>query len=80
MASKGGSDDAPEWYRNLAADPRVRIQVGADVLDGTAHTASAEEKARLWPVMTGIWPAYDEYQARTRRDIPLVVIATSTAG
>ena len=80
VASKGGSDDAPEWYRNLAADPRVRIQVGGDVLDGAAHTASAEEKARLWPVMTGIWPAYDEYQARTRRDIPLVVIATSTAG
>ncbi len=74
VASNGGSTDPPEWYRNLVADPRVRIQVGADVFDGTAQAADPVEKARLWPVMTALWPAYDDYQARTTREIPVVVI------
>ena len=77
VASKGGSDDPPEWYRNLAADPRVRIQVGPDTFDATAHTATPEEKARLWPVMTAVWPDYDAYQTKTSRDIPLVVLTTT---
>jgi deazaflavin-dependent oxidoreductase (nitroreductase family) len=80
VASKGGSDEAPEWYRNLVADPRVRIQVGAEKLDGTAHTASPGEKQRLWPVMTGIWPGYDDYQTRTSREIPLVVVTPTSPG
>ena len=74
VASKGGSDRHPEWYLNLAADPRVRIQVGAQRLDADARTATPDEKARLWPVMTERWPAYDDYQAQTGRDIPLVII------
>src|SRR6266545_4807455 len=74
VASNGGSTDPPEWCRNLVADPRVRIQVGADVFDGTAQAAGPVEKARLWPVMTALWPAYDDYQARTTREIPVVVI------
>jgi deazaflavin-dependent oxidoreductase (nitroreductase family) len=78
VASKGGSDDPPEWYRNLSADPRVRIQVGPDVYDATARTATAEEKPRLWKLMAGIWPDYDNYQARTHREIPVVVIDTKS--
>jgi deazaflavin-dependent oxidoreductase (nitroreductase family) len=74
VASKGGSDDPPQWYTNLSANPRVRLQVGADRFDATAHTASAAEKARLWPVMTAIWPDYDAYQTRTSRDIAVVVL------
>ena len=65
VASAGGGPTAPAWYLNLSADPRVRVQVKDDVFDAVARTASAEEKARLWPVMTAIWPAYDEYQAKT---------------
>jgi deazaflavin-dependent oxidoreductase (nitroreductase family) len=76
VASKGGSDDPPEWYRNLRADPRVRIQVGPDVFDGTARDATPDEKPRLWKLMAGIWPDYDNYQTRTRRQIPVVVITT----
>ncbi len=75
VASKGGSDTPPEWYLNLTAEPRVRLQVKADRFDAVARTASAEEKARLWPAMTAIWPAYDEYQTNTDRDIPLVILA-----
>jgi deazaflavin-dependent oxidoreductase (nitroreductase family) len=74
VASMGGSDHHPQWYLNLAADPRVRLQVGPETFDAVARTATPEEKVRLWPVMTAEWPAYDDYQARTERDIPLVIL------
>ncbi|MGO4460290.1 nitroreductase family deazaflavin-dependent oxidoreductase [Streptomyces sp. M-16] len=74
VASKGGADEAPLWYRNLTADPRVRVQVGSEVRQGTARTATPEERATYWPLMVGHWPAYDEYQAKTDREIPVVVI------
>jgi deazaflavin-dependent oxidoreductase (nitroreductase family) len=74
VASMGGSDRHPQWYLNLAADPRVRLQVGAEAFDAVARAATPEEKAKLWPVMTAEWPAYDDYQAKTERDIPLVVL------
>jgi deazaflavin-dependent oxidoreductase (nitroreductase family) len=74
VASRGGDDHDPLWYRNLVADPQVSVQVGADRFQATARTASAEEKRRWWPTMTAIWPAYDEYQAKTERDIPVVVL------
>lgn len=74
IASKGGADSHPEWYLNLREHPRVRLQVGADRFDAVARTAGPEEKQRLWPIMTQQWPAYDEYQRSTDRDIPLVVL------
>lgn len=74
VASRGGSDHDPLWYRNLVADPRVGVQVGSDRFDATARTASVDEKRRWWPVMARIWPAYDEYQAKTDREIPVVVL------
>ncbi len=76
VASKGGADDPPIWYQNLVADPRVRIQVRGEVMDGVARTATPEEKAALWPTMTRMWPDYDEYQRKTDREIPLVIIDT----
>lgn len=74
VASRGGDDHDPLWYRNLVADPHVSVQVGADRFDATARTASTEEKRRWWPTMAAIWPAYDEYEAKTDRDIPVVVL------
>jgi deazaflavin-dependent oxidoreductase (nitroreductase family) len=74
VASKGGAPDHPKWYRNLVANPEVTIQVGPERKRARARTASAEEKPALWKTMTGIWPAYDEYQAKTTREIPVVVI------
>jgi deazaflavin-dependent oxidoreductase (nitroreductase family) len=74
VASKGGADDHPLWYLNLVEEPSVTVQVGADVFTATARTADAERKARLWPMMAGIWPAYEEYAAKTERDIPVVVL------
>jgi deazaflavin-dependent oxidoreductase (nitroreductase family) len=74
VASQGGADQHPQWYLNLVAHPEVHVQVRDDRFQVRARTATAEEKARLWPVMTAIWPAYDEYQKKTARDIPLVIL------
>lgn len=74
VASAGGAPEHPGWYRNLSADARVRIQVGTDRFDARARTAAPAEKPALWQVMTGIWPAYDDYQKKTDREIPVVVI------
>jgi len=74
VASRGGADQHPAWYLNLAANPSVKLQVGAEKFAARARTANALEKKKLWPVMTKVWPAYDEYQAKTKRDIPLVIL------
>lgn len=75
MASYGGAPAHPDWYVNLDADPEVVIQVGEDVMSGTARTAGPDERDRLWSAMTAIWPDYDEYAGKTSREIPLVVIS-----
>ena len=74
VASQGGAPDHPQWYKNLVAQPEVQVQVLADRFTARARTATPEEKARLWPAMTAHWPAFDEYQAKTSRDIPLVIL------
>jgi deazaflavin-dependent oxidoreductase (nitroreductase family) len=76
VASMGGAPRHPQWYLNLAATPEAEIQVRAGHLRVTARTAqSPDERARLWQVMAGIWPNYDAYQARTEREIPVVVLS-----
>ena len=74
VASKGGSHEHPAWYLNLEANPEVEIQVFDEVLPAVARTAIGEERERLWALMRQIWPAYDEYQTRTDREIPVVVL------
>jgi len=73
VASQGGARKNPVWYLNLLDNPEVTIQDRAEVHELVARTASPEEKARRWPAALAAWPAYAEYQARTDRDIPLVV-------
>jgi len=74
VASYGGAPQHPDWYLNLTDEPEVTIQVGADLQRARARTAEGEERERLWSVMTGIWPAYADYQAKTSRRIPVVVL------
>ena len=74
VASKGGSDAPPAWYLNLEADPQVEVQVLGDRFAARARTAGPEEKPELWRTMTAAWPAYDDYQRKTSRDIPVVVL------
>ena len=74
VASIGGAPNHPLWYLNLVADPAVELQVGPVVISGTARTANEEERTRLWEQMAKIWPQYDQYQAKTSRQIPIVII------
>lgn len=74
VGSNGGSSTHPAWYLNLLADPDVTVQVGEEVFEARARDATPDERPRLWELMTGIWPDYDNYQRRTDRQIPVVVI------
>lgn len=73
VASKGGDDRHPDWYRNLSADPDVELTIGGDTKPYRARTATAEEKAELWPRITSAYKGYAGYQRRTQRDIPVVI-------
>ena len=74
VASNGGNDKPPAWYVNLREDPNVEVQVWGDRFKATARAATSEEKADMGPTMTKEWPAYDEYQSKTDREIPIVVL------
>jgi F420H(2)-dependent quinone reductase len=74
VASMGGAPKHPVWYLNLVADPHVTLQDGERVMDMRARTASPDEKQEWWPYATAAWPPYDEYQTRTDRDIPVVIL------
>jgi deazaflavin-dependent oxidoreductase (nitroreductase family) len=74
VASKGGADEPPAWYLNLQADPNAEVQVWGDRFKAKARVATPEEKAEMWKTMTAEWPAYDEYQSKTDREIPIIVL------
>ena len=74
VASKGGAPEHPAWYLNLRDDPEVEVQVKGDRFRAVARDAEGEERERLWKTMTGEWPDYDEYQKKTDRQIPVVVL------
>lgn len=74
VASKGGADAHPGWYLNLQENPEVKVQVKADKFTAKARTATEQEKAVLWPKMATVWPDYDDYQKKTDRPIPVVVL------
>jgi deazaflavin-dependent oxidoreductase (nitroreductase family) len=75
VASKGGDDRNPEWFRNLQANPDVEIKVIAtrEIRSMRARVASAEEKGELWPTIVAAFKGYAGYQKRTSRDIPVVI-------
>lgn len=74
VASKGGDDAPPAWFLNIESDPAVTVQVKADRFEAHARVATAEEKPALWKIMTEAWPDYDDYQRKTDREIPVVVL------
>ena len=74
IASMGGQPNHPSWYHNVLDDPLVTVQDGTEVRDYTARVLTGEEKAAWWARATEVWPAYDEYQSRTERIIPLVLL------
>jgi deazaflavin-dependent oxidoreductase (nitroreductase family) len=75
VASKGGMSRHPAWYRNLEANPDVEVEIGSERRKMRARRVSDEEKARFWPRLTRIYRDYDDYQQRTERNIPVVVLS-----
>jgi deazaflavin-dependent oxidoreductase (nitroreductase family) len=74
VASKGGADEPPAWYLNLEAEPDVEVQVRGERFQAHARTADPAEKPELWQTMLGAWPAYADYQEKTSREIPVVIL------
>src|SRR3954471_3698761 len=74
VASPGGAPTHPGWYRNLSKDPNVELQVRDEVFPARARTAEGEERERLWHKVNEVWPHYAEYQTKTDRVIPVVVL------
>jgi deazaflavin-dependent oxidoreductase (nitroreductase family) len=74
MGSRGGAPAHPKWYLNILADPHVELQVKADKFAAVARTAASPERESIWNEALKTWPRYAEYQLRTERQIPVVVI------
>ena len=79
VASKGGADEPPAWYVNLVADPEVEVQVRGDRFKARAREATPEEKPEMWETMVAEWPAYNDYQRKTERQIPIIVLERTAA-
>ena len=71
VASQGGMDKMPAWYYNVSANPGIEIMVDGTEQSYAARRVSDEEKAALWPHLCSLYPEFDEYQARTDRNIPV---------
>jgi deazaflavin-dependent oxidoreductase (nitroreductase family) len=78
VASAGGASSHPAWYRNLIANPDVRLQDGAQVHRLRAREVFGEEKAEAWKLADSRWPHFPEYRARTEREIPILVLEPTT--
>lgn len=74
VASNAGSDKHPAWWLNLQSNPSAQIQIRENQYKATAHTATKEEKDRLWPQLLKLFSNYDDYQQMTEREIPVVIL------
>lgn len=74
VASRGGAPEHPLWYRSLPDGTRVRLQVKGRVFDAIARTATDDEKPALWEEVVRVFPDYADYQAKTDRPIPVVIL------
>jgi len=79
VASKGGYPNHPAWFHNLRANPDTSVQVGSERRAVRARVATPEERARLWPKVVNAYSGYAEYQERTGREIPLVILEPRAA-
>jgi proline iminopeptidase len=74
VASKGGAPDHPGWFKNLVQTPEAEVQILESHVPVRAREAEGEEREQLWERMNRMWPHYEEYQAKTDRRIPVVVL------
>ena len=80
IASKGGAPTHPAWYLNLKANPDATVEVGDREVRVRAEEVDSQEKDRLWQKMVEMYPPYDDYQTRTKREIPLLVLRPAEGG
>ena len=74
FASKAGAPDNPDWYHNLVANPAARIELGTETVDVTARVLEGDERAEVWEKQKQVMPGFAEYEAKTDRVIPVVVL------
>jgi deazaflavin-dependent oxidoreductase (nitroreductase family) len=74
FASKGGSPTNPDWYHNLLANPQARVEAGTDTIDVVAREATGDERARIWANVIQDMPGFAEYERRSGRTIPVMVL------
>lgn len=74
IASKGGFPRNPAWFHNLQAHPDTTVQIGARREAVRARAADPQERTRLWPRAVDVYPGYEGYQQRTKREIPVVIL------
>jgi len=74
FASKAGAPTHPDWYRNLIANPRVRAEIGTETVELKARVAEGEERERIWAAQKRAYPGFADYERKTTRKIPVVVL------
>jgi deazaflavin-dependent oxidoreductase (nitroreductase family) len=74
VASKGGAPEHPAWFTNMQQNPEAEVQVLGEKIPVRMTVAEGTERARLWDAMVEVWPAYEDYRAKTDREIPVVVL------
>jgi deazaflavin-dependent oxidoreductase (nitroreductase family) len=74
FGSKGGAPTNPDWYHNLLANPRAKVEVGGDTIDVVARVAEGEERERIWERQKQAMPGFAEYEQKTSRQIPVVIL------
>ena len=74
IASKGGAPTNPDWYRNLRANPRVTVEIGPERFEANATVAKGAERRRLYDLQAARMPAFKDYETKTTREIPVVVL------
>lgn len=80
IASKGGSDTHPDWYRNLVANPEVTIEIGTETVPARAEVVTGAERDRLYAIQAGRYPGFKEYEERTDRVIPVIGLHREAGG
>ncbi|HUG17065.1 MAG TPA: nitroreductase family deazaflavin-dependent oxidoreductase [Thermomicrobiales bacterium] len=74
IASKGGADTNPDWYYNLKANPAVTVEVGAETFPAQATITEGAERKRLFDLQAALMPAFADYEQKTTREIPVIVL------
>lgn len=74
FGSKGGAPTNPDWYHNLLANPHAKVEIGTETFDVVARVPDSEERGRIWERQKREWPGFADYETKTSRQIPVVVL------